>query len=301
MKQLSRYFALLIGVLAISTSAIFVKLAAAPSSITAFYRLFFALCFVAPTVLFQKNRRLELLQLSKKQIVMSLLSGILLAVHYILWFESLNYTSVASSTVLVALQPVFSMLIGFFLLKEKQTFLSMLGCLIALVGSMIIGWGDFQMGSRALLGDLMALLAAAFISCHFLVGQLIRKNTSTTVYSAIAYLGSVIFLAAYALLKQDSFFSYPRLTWLCFLGLALIPTIMGQFLFSLLLKWLPATMISMTILGEPVGTCILAYFILKESIGAQQGIGMAVILAGLGLYFLSAAVKVQKNLCSHKE
>ncbi|HZK54656.1 MAG TPA: EamA family transporter, partial [Desulfosporosinus sp.] len=95
------YLALFFGVFALSTSAIFVKLADAPSSITAFYRLFFAAFILSPFLLFNKNNRHELLSLSKKQWVFGLLSGLFLAIHYVLWFESLNYTSVASSTVIV--------------------------------------------------------------------------------------------------------------------------------------------------------------------------------------------------------
>lgn len=294
MKNIITYAALLFGVFALSTSAIFVKLAQAQSAITAFYRLLFALLILVPFVLLHKDRRRELFQLSKRQWGLSILSGFLLAVHYILWFESLNYTSVASSTVIVTLQPIFSLLLGYFFLQERQSKLALVGCGIALAGSFVIGYGDFQTGYQALLGDVMALLAAAIISTYFFIGQLIRKDTSATVYSTLGYFGSVLFLASYALFKQDAFFSYPAFTWQCFLGLALISTIMGQFIFNLLLKWLPATTISMSILGEPVGTCILAYFILRERIGFQQGIGMVIILGGLTLYFLSPLLSKQR-------
>ena len=283
------YIGLPLGVLALSTSAIFVRLADAPPSIAALYRLLFAALVLAPVVLLSKNRRRELVEMPRKQVVLSILSGALLAVHYILWFESLALTSVASSTVIVTLQPIFSMLLGYFFLRERQTKTALLGCAVALGGSFVIGYGDFQGGGQALLGDVLALVAAAVISGYFFVGQHIRKSTSAEVYSLLGYSGSVLFLAAYALVKGDAFFPYSAFTWQCFLGLALVSTIMGQFVFNVLLKRLSATTISVGILGEPVGTCILAYFILGEGIGYQQGIGIAVILGGLALYFLSVA------------
>lgn len=291
MKNLISYAVLIFGVFALSTSAIFVKIANAPSAITAFYRLLFTLLLLLPVALLNRDRRSEFRSLNKKQWALSIASGLLLAIHYILWFESLNYTSVASSTVIVTLQPLFSILLGFCFLKERQNKIALVGCVVAILGSCVIGYGDFQAGGQALLGDLLALLAAAFISVYFFIGQLMRKNTSASVYSVLGYSGSVVFLAIYALLKQESFFAYSGTTWKCFFGLALISTVFGQFIFNLLLKWLPATTISMSILGEPVGTCILAFFILHESIGIQQGVGMVVILCGLTLYFLSATIE----------
>lgn len=289
MRKMVFYGGLVFGVLALSTSAIFVKLANAPSAVTAFYRLFFSLLVLLPFVVFNKDRRRELLGLSKKEWGLVMVSGVFLGVHYILWFESLRFTSVASSTVIVTLQPVFSMLLGYCFLREGQRGLSVLGCVVALFGSFIIGYGDFQRGALALMGDLMALLAAAVISSYFFVGQVVRKRVSAMVYSLLGYFASVVFLGVYAIIRSEAFFPYPAATWGCFLGLAVVSTIMGQFIFNLLLKWLSATTISMSILGEPIGTIILAYFILGERIAPKQVLGMAVIFGGLGLYFYSLA------------
>lgn len=148
----------------------------------------------------------------------------------------------------------------------------------------------------------MALSAAAVISGYFFVGQMVRKHISAMVYSMLGYCGSVVFLAIYAVWKQEAFLGYSIMTWHCFLGLALISTIMGQFILNLLLKWLSATTISMSILGEPIGTCILAYFILGEQIDTKQAIGMIVILGGLSLYFTSMWVQSKtKNLAEQQE
>ncbi len=281
------YFALLFGVLSLSTSAIFVRLANAPSAVTAFFRLFFAALILLPFLLMNPQGRRQLSGLSQKQWRLGILSGLLLSAHYMLWFESLRYTSVASSTVLVTLQPLFSIVWGTFFLKERYGKRALAGCVVAIAGCFVIGWGDFQISARALLGDAMALLAAGIISIYFLIGQLLRKELSAVPYSVVSYSSSAVFLACYALLLHTPFTGYPGSAWCAFLGLAFISTVCGQFIFNWLLKWLPATVISMSILGETVGTCLLAYLILHELISFQQGVGIVVILLGLALFFLN--------------
>lgn len=279
------YIALAVAVLALSTSAIFVKLAAAPSAITAFYRLFISAVLLLPIALIQKNIRDELFSLSSKKFRLGILAGLLLAVHYVMWFESLSYTSVASSTVLVSLQPLFSMVLGYCFFHEKLRTRAIIGCLIAIVGSTIIGWGDFQIDERALWGDLISFLSAGVIAAYFSVGQILRKDTGVVTYSVLGYSISSIFLGTYALLKGNSFVDYPPEAWYSFFGLAIICTIGGQFVFNLLLKNVSATAVTMSILGEPIGTCVLAYFILNETISLQQFVGITVIIAGLGIFF----------------
>lgn len=280
------YVALFFGVFALSTSAIFVKLADAPAAITAFYRLFFATLILLPFLLMNKENRQELRSLSKKQWGLGLLSGLFLATHYVLWFESLNYTSVASSTVIVTLQPLFSMVGGYFLFKERFSKGAIFGFLVAIAGSIVIGWGDFQVSGEALFGDILAFIAAGVITAYFFVGQHVRKSLSLVPYSIIGYASSSVFLSLFAFSQQVSFVDYSAQTWWSFIGLAFIATILGQTVFNWLLKWLSTSVISMSILGETIGTCILAYFILGEVISVQQGFGIALILIGLGLFLL---------------
>ncbi|MEG0259841.1 MAG: DMT family transporter [Lysinibacillus sp.] len=278
------YIALFFAVFALSTSAIFVKLADASPAITAFYRLFFALLILLPFLIGKKSHRQEIVSLTKKQWGLGILSGLFLACHYVLWFESLTYTSVASSTVIVTLQPLFSMVGGYFLFKERFSKGAIVGCLVAIVGCFIIGWQDFQISGDALYGDILAFIAAGIITTYFFVGQSVRKDLSLVTYSVIGYGSSSLFLAIYALSMQQSFLNYSAETWWAFLGLAFIATILGQTIFNWLLKWLSTTVISMSILGETIGTCILAYFILDEVISIQQAVGIIVILIGLALF-----------------
>ncbi|WP_268625779.1 DMT family transporter [Paenibacillus alvei] len=285
-SPLMSYATLFLGVLALSTSAIFVKLADAPAGITAFYRMFFAAVMLLPFLLTDKKSMREIRSLSKKQWGYGLLSGLFLATHYVLWFESLNYTSVASSTVIVTLQPLFSMAGGYFLFKERFRMGAILGCIVAIAGSFVIGWQDFQISGQALFGDILAFIAAGVITAYFFVGQHVRKQLSLVPYSIIGYASSALLLSLFSLSQQASFFDYSTNTWWSFIGLAFIATILGQTLFNWLLKWLSTSVISMSILGETVGTCILAYFILDEVITVQQGIGIALILIGLAMFLL---------------
>ncbi|MGE7623419.1 DMT family transporter [Viridibacillus sp. NPDC096237] len=280
------YIALFFAVFALSTSAIFVKLADAPPAITAFYRLFFAMLLLLPFLIGKKSNRQELVGLTKKQWGLGILSGLFLACHYVLWFESLEYTSVASSTVIVTLQPLFSMVGGYLLFKERFSKGAILGCFVAIIGSLIIGWQDFQISGEALYGDILAFIAAGIITGYFFIGQSVRKDLSLISYSVIGYGSSAIFLAIYALFLKESFFHYSSDTWWALLGLAFIATILGQTIFNWLLKWLSTSIISMSILGETIGTCILAYFILDEVISIQQGVGIVVILIGLALFLI---------------
>ena len=279
------YGSLGLGVLFLSTSAIFVKLAEAPSGIIAFYRLLFTLCFLIPALLCRKKEREQLSQLSLRQWKLAVVSGALLAIHWVMWFESLRYTSVASSTVLVSLQPLFSILWGGLLLHETVTKQGMAGVFLAIAGSVIIGWGDFQVSGAAFWGDVLSFASAGVISLHFLAGQILRKELNVLPYTAVCYSASTICLGVYALVTGQSFTGYSLQTWGCFAGLALFATVGGQCVFNLLLKYLPATAVTMGILGEPVGTIILAFLIFGERIVLQQGLGMLCILGGLWIYF----------------
>ena len=279
------------GVFALSASAIFVKLAEAPSSVIAFYRLLLAALVLLPFLLGSSARRKEVLQIRRKQWGQIAAAGIFLALHYVLWFESLRFTSTASSTVLVCLQPLFSLLLERVLLKKRPRTLALVGCMVALCGSFVIGFGDFQISGMSLVGDVLALVAAAVIAMYFFVGQKVRQEVSAVTYSVLGYFTSAAVLLVYTLLVGESFVGYSGQTWRSFLGLAVICTIGGQFIFNLLLKKVPASAVTMSILGEPIGTCILAYLILHETIGLQQLAGIVVIFVGLTMFFVEPRKK----------
>lgn len=282
-KRLS-YAILFTAVFFLSTSAIFARLAQAPSGIIAFYRLLLAAAALLPWLLCHADDRRQLLALPKRSLLLGVASGAVLALHYVLWFESLKFTSIASSVVLVTLQPLFTILGSFVLWRERCGLFAACGCVLAIVGSIIIGWGDFAVSWRAFVGDVMALAAAAVIAGYFLIGQQVRRSLSAVAYSVLGYGSGAIFLGLYSLLCGYSFTGYSVATWLDFAGLAFISTILGQLMFNWLLKWLPATVISMSILGETVGSCLLGYWFLQETITGQQLTGIICILSGIAIF-----------------
>lgn len=278
---LKPYIAIFVGALSVSTSAILVKWAQAPSAVIAFYRLFFTVLLMTPFILPYVP---ECREISKKDWLFSVAAGILLAFHFILWFESLNYTSVTSSVVLVTLQPLFAFVGGYIFFKERLTISAFFSGLLAIFGSVIISWGDFQVSGAALFGDVLALLACAMVTGYWLVGQELRKRLSLMTYTYIVYSVSSLTLLIYSLTLRYPLFAYRKIDWFCFILLALVPTLLGHSLMNWSMKWLSATTISMSILFEPVGAAILAYFLLDEMIQPLQWIGGTLILTGIGTY-----------------
>ncbi|KAB7706934.1 EamA family transporter [Bacillus aerolatus] len=296
--KINPYAVLLIGVLSVSTSAIFVKLSSADAGIIAFYRLLFTVLLMAPLFLFKYVG--ELKAVSRRDWIFSLIAGIFLAFHFILWFESLNYTSVASSTVLVTLQPLFAFAGTYFIFKERFTLGALTGGAVAIAGSFIIGWGDFQVSGQALYGDILALAACALITGYLLFGQTIRKRMSLMTYTFIVYFNCTVVLFFYVLIKQESFYPYPVNEWINFLMLAIISNLLGHTLFNWSLKYISTSSISMAILLEPVGASILAWWLLEEKVMAAQFIGGAIVLSGL-LLFVADPKKIKSMLHKRKQ
>ncbi|EGA91145.1 hypothetical protein GPDM_01620 [Planococcus donghaensis MPA1U2] len=276
------YIPIIIGVFSVALSAIFVKMTVADSGVTAFYRMLFSVLIMSPVFLLKYTH--EIKKLSKRDWLFASIAGVFLAFHFILWFESLNYTSVASSTVLVTLQPLFAFAGTYFFFKEKLSIKTLVSGAIAILGSVLIGYGDFQVSGSALYGDLLALIACALITAYLLFGQDVRKRLSLVTYTYVVYSISTITLFFYIVLKGESFGPYPASEWMWFLLLAIIPNLLGHTLFNWALKWVSTNVISIAILFEPIGAAILAYFILGEYLTVSQIVGGSVVLAGIMLF-----------------
>lgn len=276
------YIPILIGVLSVSLSAIFVKLASADAGVIAFYRMLFSVLIMLPW--FLMKYRHEVKDLSKRDWIFSAIAGVFLAFHFILWFESLNYTSVASSTVLVTMQPLFAFLGTYLFFKEKITFNTFVAGGIAILGSVLIGWGDFKISGSALYGDLLALVACALVTGYLLFGQDVRKRLSLVTYTMVVYSISTITLFFYIIVKGESFGPYASMDWFWFILLAIIPNLLGHNLFNWSLKWVSTNVISIAILFEPVGAAVLAIFIFNEYLTATQIIGGSVVITGIMLF-----------------
>lgn len=287
--KINPYAALIVGVVAVSASAIFVKYCYAPSGVIAFYRLFFSVLFMVP--LFIGKYKAELKLITVKDWFFCLISGILLAFHFILWFESLNFTSVASSTVLVTLQPLFAFIGTYFFFKERLSAKAILSGVIAITGSAIISWGDFRISGTALWGDILALIACGLVTAYLLVGQTVRQRLSLVTYTFIVYMISSITLFIYIFANRDPLVPSHNSDWIYFILLALIPTLLGHTLFNWSLKWLSTSLISMAILFEPVGATILAYFLLNEKVIPTQFIGGFIVIGGILLFVIDEQLK----------
>jgi drug/metabolite transporter (DMT)-like permease len=278
------YVALFIGILTVSTSAILVKVADAPSSVTAFYRLFFSVLLMTPIFLFKYAS--ELKTITKRDWISSIIAGIFLALHFVLWFESLRFTSVASSVVLVTMQPLFAFLGTYLFFKEKLTLRAILSGMLAVSGSIVISWGDFRISGLALWGDILALIACLLVTIYLLFGQNVRSRISLVTYTFIVYLVSSITILLYVLLNGDPLVPYENDQWIYFVLLAIFPTLLGHTLFNFALRWVSTSVISVTILFEPIGASILAYFILNELIQVHQVVGGVIVLLGICLFLL---------------
>lgn len=272
---------LAISIIAISFSAIFVKWSDAPATILSMYRMWLAGIFMLPMVYI--NRK-EFKKLSKKDWWFLLFSGAFLALHFALWFGSLKLTTVASSTIILALQPLVSLVGGFLLYRERTTSSAIMTMGIAIIGAMMIGWGDIGLSKASLLGDLLSFLSVIAVVGYLLIGQSIVKKVSHWVYTSTVFLIAALLLTIFNVSSGEAFTGYPPKEWGIFLLLAIVPSL-SHVINNWLLNYVNATTISMSILGEPVGATILAVILLDERLSGSQIAGGLLVLAGV-FYFL---------------
>ncbi|WP_139999693.1 DMT family transporter [Paenibacillus paridis] len=290
------FILLFISILSVSISSILIKFSDTPTSVAGMYRLFISVVILLPFVPWRLLRSIEM---NKKDWSIVMLAGIFLGLHFLFWMESLVYTSVASSMVILALQPLFVVIGSYFLFKERVHLLT-ISCLIAaLLGSILIASGDISISKEALFGDFLSLIGTIFVSIYLLAGQKVSGKMDANVYSIIVFFIAGIVLLVYSLINNYSLTEYGSSDWTYFLMLAIIPTIFGQFLFNLLLKSIGATTVSVGIIGEPVLAIILAYLLLGETISLFQLLGGMVTLFGMGMYFWTKSLQRIRIIDNH--
>ena len=243
---------------------------------------------MTPVVFGKKEIRNELFQTDKKTILLSGLSGFFLALHFVLWFESLSYTTVASSTTIVCTEVVWVCL-GYFLFQGgKIVPKALLAIGVTLAGSVLIAWSDS--GAGQLYGDILALLAAVAVAVYTLLGRTVRSRVSTTAYTWVVYLACATALVVTTLVQGVPLVGYGWQTPLVGLLLAVFSTILGHSVFSWCLKYFSPTFVSASKLCEPVAAAVLAGFLFGEIPTAIQVLGAALIIGGV-LYYS----KVEKS------
>lgn len=283
-----------LGILFVSTASIFIRFAQreASSIVIACSRLVIASLVLVPINLF-KNR-LELKTLNRQDFFKAILAGFFLAMHFTSWINSLEYTSVASSVVLVTTTPLWVALFSPIVLKEHIRKPVILGLAISMVGSVIVGLGNacqfvdgtFKcqaqvLGGRAMIGNLLALFGAWMAAGYMLMGRQLRKKLNTLSYTSMVYGVAAFILTIITLIRREPVFSYSPPTYIWLIALGIIPQLLGHSLFNWSLKYISAAYVSLTLLGEPIGTIILALIFLKESPTFLEGIGAGLILIGI--------------------
>ena len=273
------YVILFAGVLSVSFAAIFIRLADAPPLVIATYRLAIASVILIPISSIKSMRGLN--RLSKHDIFLILLSSVFIALHFGLWITSLCYTSIASSVVLVTSHPAFVAVISYFLWGERLNKLTISGIAVALIGVVFINYGGLSFGSGAMLGDLLALAAGFSMGAYLVIGGQLRARIGLLSYLAIIYTCSAVILLAATLIFGHSLFGYSASTYVMLILLALVPQLIGHSCLNLAVRLIPVTLVSVAILGEPIGATLLGYFILSEAPTAKEIVGGFLIIGGI--------------------
>ncbi|MCX7732038.1 MAG: DMT family transporter [candidate division WOR-3 bacterium] len=252
---------LFLGIIAVSFASILIRLTPAPALVIAAGRLVFAALLLTPFYLARPLHRRQ--ELRRRKLLLSLLGGVFLAAHFGFWIESLNHTSVASSVVLVAMNPVFVALLSPLLLREKPGARLYIAVGLGALGALIINRPALS-SPAGLTGNLLALAGALFAALYVIIGRKLRPGLSLVGYVWPVYLISGVILTTLVLALGYPLADYPGRTWLFILLLALGPQIIGHTSFNWALAYLPAPTVALTILGEPVGTTILAMLLLHQ-------------------------------------
>ncbi len=279
----SVYAILLIGVLAVSTASLFIRFAQAdgtPSLVIAAMRLSLAALILTPWTFYRHRPALR--TLSRRDLVLAITSGALLAVHFAAWITSLEHTSVLISVVLVTTNPLWVALFSPLLLGEPLNRRTLIGILIAIGGGLLISLnGDRRAlldGANPLLGALLALIGAVAAALYLIIGRRLRASLALVPYVWLCYGTAALFLLLAVLISGNTITGYRPTVYLWLLLLAIFPQLIGHSSFNYALAHLPVAFVSLVILGEPVGSAILAVIFLQEMPGAIQIIGAALIL-----------------------
>ena len=270
------YLLLPIGIIAISTASILIKLCDAPVLTIASYRMILASLMLTPFACYKKLWK----GWERKEIKWLLFSGLFLSLHFAFWIASLRYTSVASSVVLVTTHPIFVGIGGWLFLKERIGMNLAAGIALSVFGCGLVSSGDLSLSKGAWIGDGFALLGAIAASGYLLLGRKLRRGQNLLSYIFPVYSTAALILILLSLIFREPFFGYSSTTYTYLFLLALIPQLIGHTTYNWALKYLPASMVAITILGEPIGSTILAYLILKEGLTTWKVFGGILILSG---------------------
>lgn len=286
MKNLSKInpkLLLFLGVVGVSLSAIFVKYSSAPSLVTATYRLAWTVAILIPLSL--KKSLPEIKRFTKKEVFAAIAAGILFALHFTLWFESLKHTTIASSTVLVDTDVIFAA-IGFCIFMHGRIpKKGIIAIGVTVCGGVITALAGGGEGTSSFFGNMLALSAAVLIAGYTLIGRYARsRNISTTAYTLITYSSCLVTLLIFDFATGTPITGYGIKEILIGLGLAVFCNLLGHSIVSWSLKYLTPAYVSAVKLCEPVFSTILGVLIFREIPNAMQVLGAAIIIGGVYVY-----------------
>ena len=286
--------AVLLGVAGVSLSAVLVRWSTAPSLILVLYRVGMAAALLAPYTLLR--HREELRTLARREVLLCLASGAFLGLHFAAYFESLRYTSIASSVVLVDTEVLFVALGTVLVLRQRLSGRAWLAVALAFGGSVVIAMADTAVGPDAVRGDIIALSGALCMAVYTMIGAVCRKNISTTVYTFLVYCSAALTVLVIALFSGLPLAGYGAENVLTAFGMAVFCTLLGHSVFSWGLKYLPPAFISTAKLLEPVFASVWGLALFGERPGVLTLLGGAVIIAGVALYGRAAGRETERKV-----
>ena len=268
--------------MAVSTGAIFARLAGdAPSLVIAAYRLGLAALVLGPVSLIRVRH--EFRALSTRDILLALVSGFFLALHFATWITSLAFTSVANSVVLVNTNPLWVGLLTPLITKDRIQKTTLAAIVLSVAGGGIIGAGDWSLGGSAVFGDLLALAGGVCAAFYLLLGRTVRRKLSLIAYITLCYTSAALIMWTTVLALGLPVSGFSTGTYGAFLGMAVVSQLVGHTSYNWALKWFSAGLIAVSLLGEPIFSAILAYFLFDEGLTMAKAVGGALIMGAIYL------------------
>jgi drug/metabolite transporter (DMT)-like permease len=233
----------------------------------------------------------DLKKIKKKEFAFMVAIGLVLALHFATWITSLSETSVASSVILVTSHPMFVAIISHYIFREKLQRIGYIGIIIAFCGIIILSFGDLSLGGSNFRGDILALIGSIAAGTYILGGRKARKSVPLLPYVFIVYSICTLTLLFSCVAISEPIHPVPPREYVLFILMAIVPTIFGHTLYNWALKFVKAQIVSVSLLGEPIGSSILAFILLSEAPPTYTVIGGALILPGIYLAFIGRKVK----------
>jgi drug/metabolite transporter (DMT)-like permease len=279
-----RYSLLLLGVVGLSCAGIFYSLAHAPAMVIVAYRSLFAVILMLPLLALSRRgaRAATQTPIQSGDLALSIVAGALFALDLTLWAVGLHYTSVSSAMLFVSTDPIWIALFGAMFFAEKPKPLAVAGILVAVAGTAVVAGMDIRISGSALAGDALALAAALAETWYLLIGRRVRAHVDTTRYATIVYISCAV--CTWLMLWSARYSPEVSLNdvWLA-IALALIVTVMGHTLIQRSLGYMPAAVVAVCILSQPLIAALLAFAILHQRVPVTTAIGGLIALAGIGL------------------